>query len=266
MVLELHAIICGGQFDFCVHEHRARKTGMGIVTMGVPEQIVTELATLNNSTIFVETGTYRGGTTRWAAQHFRAVHTVERSEELFGAESAALTQLAGVSPHLGDSRDVLPKILEEIGDHSAVFWLDSHWSGGITAGVDDECPVIDELAILSGRVDDIILIDDARLFLCAPPAPHNPRQWPTISDIVEASSIQLGGRRFVQVVDDVIFIIPDKEELRDHLISYSQSRASEFWQTFAKFSHLDNAQSRRPPLPHCVSRLASRLRQKFAAK
>ncbi|MBA2620032.1 MAG: hypothetical protein H0U87_02405 [Acidobacteria bacterium] len=147
---------------------------MGIVNMGVPEQIVIDLARLNDSTIFVETGTFQGDTTKWAANYFETVHTIERAESLYKRHSAELAQIKGVNPHFGDSRDILRQIVKDIGERSAIFWLDGHWSGGETAGETDECPLLGELACISNRTEDIILIDDARLFLCAPPLPHNP--------------------------------------------------------------------------------------------
>ena len=37
--------------------------------MGIPQKITVDLARLNNSTIFIETGTFYGGTTRWASNY-----------------------------------------------------------------------------------------------------------------------------------------------------------------------------------------------------
>ncbi len=206
---------------------------MGIVTQGIPTEIVLELARLNGSTVFVETGTFRGDTTRWASGHFATVHTIERAERLFNLYSPDLAHLKGVTPHLGDSREILPRILGEFRGQRAVHWLDGHWSGGETAGERDECPLLDELACLSSRAEDIILIDDARYFLCAPPPPYNPSQWPTISDIVAA----LPGsapKPFVQVVDDVIFSVPDSDALRNRLVAYAQRRSNSLWEELAR--------------------------------
>jgi hypothetical protein len=206
---------------------------MGIVTMGIPREITLDLANLNGSVAFVETGTYAGATTRWASEHFARVHTIERAEAFFQAYGPELQGLQGVTAHLGDSRQVLPAILRDIGEQTTVFWLDGHWSGGQTAGEDDECPLLGELACLSGRLEDIILIDDARLFLSAPPPPHKPSQWPTISEVIAA--LPLSGRRhFVQVVDDVIFAVPGEDELRDCLTGYARRRSSLFWEEFAR--------------------------------
>jgi hypothetical protein len=205
---------------------------MGLVTIGPPEEIVLELAKGNEIEIFIETGTFRGGTTRWAAKHFKFVYTIERSKTLYNLYNKELSLIPGVKPLYGDSRDVLPQILKEIGNQKCVFWLDGHWSGGETAGEDDECPLMDELKIISGRDNDIILIDDARLFLSAPPPFHNPAAWPTISEIIYAFSAS-GNKPFVQVIDDVIFSIPDSEKLKKLMINYSQKRAIPFWHKLA---------------------------------
>ena len=47
---------------------------MGIATMGIPREIVLELAQISSASTFVETGTYQGGTTKWAAGQFEVVH------------------------------------------------------------------------------------------------------------------------------------------------------------------------------------------------
>lgn len=200
---------------------------MGALRWGIPQQITIELAKLNGSSLFIETGTFQGNTTRWAASCFDKVYTIERAEILYRRHSEELSKIEGVTPLLGDSAVVLPQVVSEIGDQSAVFWLDGHWSGGVTAGEGDECPLMEELACLAGREEDIILIDDARLFLCAPPLPHQATEWPTVPDILNAFPDRSG--KFVQIVDDVIFIIPDKEPLRSSLVKYAQERSTEVW-------------------------------------
>ena len=206
---------------------------MGIVTMGIPQQIVIDLARLNGATVFVETGTFHGDTTRWASNHFEKVHTIERAESLYKLHSSELARIKGVVPHFGDSRNILPQIVRTLDGQRAVYWLDGHWSGGETAGKEDECPLLDELACLSGRAEDIILIDDARLFLCAPPLAHDPIQWPTLPDVVDALLRSAKGP-LIQIVDDVIFIVPDENPLRSCLVGYAQTRAHDFWEEFGK--------------------------------
>jgi hypothetical protein len=211
---------------------------MGIVTLGPPEDVVIKLAKLNNCSVFVETGTFRGETARWASKHFDIVYTIERAENIYKLYRKELQQLKNVKSLLGDSREILPLVLKEVDDKKAVFWLDGHWSGGETAGADDECPVLDELACLTDRTDDIILIDDARLFLSAPPKPHKPSEWPTIAEIIDALS--RGGKHpFIQIIDDIIFAIPRKEPLKSEMINYSQERSITFWNNPGKFKPRD---------------------------
>lgn len=222
---------------------------MGIVTNGIPEQIVLDLAKNAHADVFVETGTFRGDTTRWAASHFKQVHTIERAQCLFDEHNGELSALPGVTPHLGDSKDVLPKVVEELGDESAVFWLDGHWSGGFTAGADDECPIMEELECLASRDSDIILIDDARLFLCAPPQPHRPEQWPTMMDISHALAA-FPSPRLMQVVLDVIFIVPDVPELSEKLIQFAQHSSNEQWSVFRE--------QQRKTMKHRIKRMFGR--------
>jgi hypothetical protein len=44
----------------------------------------------------------------------------------------------------GDSGKELPKIVTQL-DTPAIFWLDGHYSAGITAKGDTECPIFEEL-------------------------------------------------------------------------------------------------------------------------
>jgi hypothetical protein len=203
---------------------------MGLVFSGIPQEITLKLAKLANVTTFVETGTYKGETTRWAAQHFQKVFTIEKSDFHF-EESKSLGQLPGVRPLFGDSSLVLPELIAELGNEPALFFLDGHWSGGQTAGADDECPLMNELWSLKGRGSDIILIDDARLFHAPPPLPHNAAQWPTIGEVVLALQSCLDSP-YISIVDDVIFAIPNCPILTVCMIEYARERSSVFWNTF----------------------------------
>ena len=110
--------------------------------------------------------------------------------------------------------EILPKILAKLNKAPVTFWLDAHCSFGNTAGIDDQCPLIDELNIILKRnQDDIILIDDARLFMKVPPPPHNIDQWPTLTEIFE-SILNSKKKRYVQIINDVIFIIPNKNSYK----------------------------------------------------
>jgi len=196
---------------------------MGSIHPGAPFEIILDLAKLSDAKVFIETGTYRGTTTRWAASHFESVFTIERAGGLYREFSGGLKSLGNVEPLLGDSKARLPEVVARLDKRNAVFWLDGHWSGGETAGEDDECPLLAELEALSSRHGDIILIDDARLFLFAPPAPHRADQWPTIAEIVNVLP-KPPHQPFVQIIDDVIYIVPATNPLKTRLIEYARER------------------------------------------
>jgi len=65
----------------------------------------------------------------------------------------------------GDSGNILPIVLKDINE-PVIFWLDGHYSGGITAKGNKVCPIFEEIdAIFSGKkYNHILLIDDARDF------------------------------------------------------------------------------------------------------
>lgn len=190
------------------------------------QHLALDLAQQAQCHAFIESGTFMGRTTRWASSHFRAVFTIERHRPLFDAHSAALKSLGNVTPLLGDTRDYLSILAKGLEEFSALYWLDAHWSGQGTAGEGDECPLLDELASLSNRSRDVILIDDARLFLCAPPLPHSANAWPNIAQIIEV----LGPTRHVQIVEDVIVAVPNDPALIGILTQHAQRHSTHLWQ------------------------------------
>jgi len=197
---------------------------MGNVTFGIPRDLTLALARAQNCTAFVETGTFRGETTRWAADHFETVDTIELSETLYERHHRDLEALGHVTTHLGDSAAVLPKILERLASRRALLWLDGHWCFGETAGAGRECVLLEELATLADRPDDVVLIDDARLFLHAPPRPFVADQWPTIPELARLLTSP-GCERFVQVIHDVIIAVPAASPAREVLLEHARDVA-----------------------------------------
>src|SRR5262249_12323652 len=84
-------------------------------------------------------------------------HFCRRARQVF-ARYPHVTILAG------DSAAVLPGILQTLPGPS-LFWLDAHYSGGLTGSAETECPVTTELnSIFEHSSKHIILIDDADCF------------------------------------------------------------------------------------------------------
>ena len=105
---------------------------------GVPSGLVVELRNELGLVRAVETGTYRGGTTRGLAAMFPAVVTVELSPEIHAAAVRALSAVPEITALQGDSRQKLGALADP---HCPTLWfLDGHWSGGPTAPQVAEVP------------------------------------------------------------------------------------------------------------------------------
>jgi hypothetical protein len=190
---------------------------MGRVNWGVPIAAVDVVRNHGGIRLCVETGTYRGASTELLAARFDRVITIEASPALATAAERRLSGRSGVQVIQGDSSTVLPAIVTAL-DQPALFWLDSHYCGPKTYGVNRQCPVIDEIhTIVAAGPEHVVLIDDARLFLEPPPLPLAVSQWPSIGEICAAFAAGRH-RRYLAVHDDVIFAVP--ESLRPALVDW----------------------------------------------
>lgn len=129
---------------------------------------------------WIETGTFMGDTTAMLAQTAKHVYTIEPDRALYEQAVKRFKSLSHVDVMHGLSEDVLPTVLSKVsGD--VCFWLDGHYSGGITHQGPIDCPVRQELRHIDlnmSRFDRfVVLIDDARCF------------DPTISDYSDYPSL-----------------------------------------------------------------------------
>ena len=202
--------------------------------MGPPADLILALQRQLRLEDFVETGTYRGDTAAWAAEHFARVATIELSPEYHAAATARFRALPHVRVLLGDSGAMLRKVAAELAG-PAVFWLDAHWSGLDTAGRETECPLLAELAVLNAApVTHTLLVDDARLFAAPPPRPHRAELWPDLGAVLDA--LRAGGRRHVVMFEDVLIAVPAAERafvtdwVQNTLAAQrAESRAARWW-------------------------------------
>jgi len=118
--------------------------------------------------ILVETGTFLGGMIEVNKRHFERVYSIELDDELYENAVKRFEAFDHISILHGDSGEVLPRLLEEIG-RPCLFWLDGHYSGGQTARGPLDTPIAQEIdAILSHPVENhVMLIDDAHEFVGA---------------------------------------------------------------------------------------------------
>jgi len=147
--------------------------------------------------ILVETGTFLGDMVEAQKKIFRKIYSIELGVDLFNEAVRRFRRDKNVIIVQGDSGKVLPKILSEI-DSPAIFWLDGHYSAGITAKGDKECPIYEELdAIFDDKqFNHIILIDDARCFI-------GQGDYPTIAQLTEYVKGK-NDKYQVEVRDDII--------------------------------------------------------------
>jgi hypothetical protein len=128
---------------------------------------------------FVETGTYRGDTVAALRQRFDALWSIELDPGLAQAAARRFANAGNVMILCGDSAELVPLLAAGMNRRRVLWWLDAHYSGGITAGGDS--PLCAELAALRERAGAgvVILIDDARLFGRDPAFPElgSVRQW-----------------------------------------------------------------------------------------
>ena len=114
---------------------------------------------------FIETGTYLGQMVESQKENFEVIYTIELGEQLFRDANEKFKSFNHIITLQGDSGVVLNSVLSNL-ESSAIFWLDGHYSGGITAKGDLVCPIFNELNCIfsSKRMNHILFIDDERLF------------------------------------------------------------------------------------------------------
>lgn len=203
---------------------------MGIVRMGVPHELVLQLAQAYDVQHFIETGTYLGGTAVWAAQYFAQVLTIELSESIYRQTSTQYAHLKNIDFRFGDSRQVLTELAPTL-SKPAIFWLDGHWSGGETYGADDQCPLLEEIqAINASPVPHYILIDDARLFTSTPPKPQIAAMWADISQVMD--ELRRVHDYFIVIIEDAIIAVPPSAKTL--LQDYCQAVNTRAWEAYGR--------------------------------
>ncbi|NBO18349.1 MAG: hypothetical protein EBV03_03815 [Proteobacteria bacterium] len=119
------------------------------------------------SATWVETGTFLGQTTQLLAKHGTRVYSIEPEPGLFARARKLFSSHGNVEILNGTSEDVFPTLLPRLsGDVN--FWLDGHYSAGITFKGPQDTPILDELDCISRNIDRFgricVLVDDIRCF------------------------------------------------------------------------------------------------------
>jgi len=118
--------------------------------------------------VFVETGTYKGETTRTVSPHFEQVITVEIFKPLFEEAKASFETYHNIIAYLGNSVQVLDQPeTRQIYKHGAVFFLDAHVSGRDSSYDPDlPVPLLEEIKTINKEPlgKSLFIIDDLRLW------------------------------------------------------------------------------------------------------
>jgi hypothetical protein len=110
--------------------------------------------------------------------NFKKIFSIELQHDLAEKAKERFKDMDHIRILEGDSGKLLRAILFEVKE-PAIFWLDAHYSGGLTARGDNECPIFQEIdAIFSTKENHLLLIDDARLF-------NGKGDYPTINQLTK---------------------------------------------------------------------------------
>lgn len=161
------------------------------------QQVVRAYAARFGLPTLVETGTFKGDMIYAVERQFREIHSIELSRELFEEARQRFAALAHVHLHHGDSATVLPELLQTL-PAPILFWLDGHFSQGITARGSKDTPIVEELGAIyrHNPAAHVVLIDDARLFTGA-------NDYPSLDQLRHLVHGWLPGAS-LEVADDII--------------------------------------------------------------
>jgi hypothetical protein len=159
---------------------------------------------------WVETGTFLGDTTLYLSKLAKLVKSIEPSQKLAADAVSRLKSLGNVEIICDLSENVLDELVAEListGEKDFSFWLDGHFSEGITFQGPVDTPIRTELNIIGKHLQNIelvtVFIDDVR---CFNPGRHEFRTYPDLKYLVNwATSNQL-----YWVIEHDIFIATNR--------------------------------------------------------
>ncbi|MFC1878378.1 hypothetical protein ACFLZW_00555 [Chloroflexota bacterium] len=167
-------------------------------------KILKEYADKFGLQVFVETGTAYGDMTDAMNGSFDQIYSIELASELFQIAKQRFKNAKHINIIQGDSGVELNKIMKEI-SIPTLFWLDAHYSSGVTARGEKDTPIYEELEhILAQKgLGHVILIDDARCFGKDP-------AYPTIDELINFV-LSINDKLDINVELDGIRITPQIE-------------------------------------------------------
>jgi hypothetical protein len=186
-----------------LERERWRVTGRVGPTPALVKQITVRcIARQCGIRVFVETGTYLGTMVNAVKTDFDSIWSLELDARLAARASKRFERYDHILVVVGDSAETLGALVRQL-ERPAIFWLDAHYSGGVTASRGDEGPILGEIEAIANSAiaaRHIILVDDARLFVGS-------NAYPTMERMLSTLSLLLPAHR-VSVVNDMILATP----------------------------------------------------------
>ena len=166
----------------------------------VKQRTVIDYARRFSLSTFVETGTYYGQMVFAVRNVFRRIYSIELDGRLYEMARRKLSRWRNIVLMQGDSGEVLPELLAKI-PGPCLFWLDAHYSGGVTAGSIADTPVKEEVRLILDHpvAGHVILIDDARHL-------NGQNGYPTANELSDLVDQKWGGGSTLSVEHDIVRI------------------------------------------------------------
>lgn len=167
----------------------------------IKQRALQKYAKMYGLNIMVETGTYNGDMVNAMRDVFDNIYSIELSNELYENAEKRFSEQTHIHILHGDSGSEIEKLVSKI-DRPALFWLDAHYSGGVTARGKEDTPILTELHHIFNASDKghIVVIDDARVFGVDP-------AYPTIKELTDFIESKKDNMDIV-VKDDIIRVTP----------------------------------------------------------
>lgn len=180
---------------------------LGIRKRGAPpphavkRRVLRQYARRYGTSVLVETGTYLGDMMAAMANAFDELHSIELSAAYYEKARARFAPKPHIHLHRGDSAVELAKVLPALRQRT-LFWLDAHYSGGITARAEVDTPIVQELREIFARnaAGHVVLVDDAHCF-------DGTHAYPTVDGVRDLVR-SLNPGYSVEVAEDIIRITP----------------------------------------------------------
>ena len=237
---------------------------MGAVNFSIDDSLLSMMREVLHLYAFVETGTFEGESVQRALPFFEEIHSVELSEIYFKKAVQRFENEKNVHLYHDDSVRFLKQVQQALKDKAVLYWLDAHWcSADETAGGTSQCPVLEELDAISRLgAESVILIDDARLFLCPPPPPHTVEDWPRFDALVRKLFL-ISSVHELMVVNDVLICFP--RSIREHVEKYAREHSIDWLSVLDKSRDYDTFRIELGEKEEEINRLAAAARERERA-